>query len=122
MRPLQDQCFPTPYDEMNELFVSDVGAPISDLFSSFDRDPIGVASLAQVHKAVDRKTGTPVAVKVMHPSLEEYCEVDMRTVVVMLRVVKWVFPTFEFTWLGEVCLSPWHRADASADQARTDRK
>ncbi|KAG0146492.1 hypothetical protein CROQUDRAFT_657300 [Cronartium quercuum f. sp. fusiforme G11] len=101
MRPLQDQCLATPYVLIDRLFLDDVGVGISDLFDEFDPQPIGVASLAQVHRARDRLTGREVAVKVMHPSLEEYLEVDMRTVVVMLRFVKWVFPEFEFTWLGE---------------------
>jgi aarF domain-containing kinase len=64
MRPLQDKCEPTPIEEVDSLFLSDMGASTSDLFSSFEPVPIGVASLAQVHLAVDRKTGQEVAVKV----------------------------------------------------------
>jgi aarF domain-containing kinase len=69
MRPLQDQCFPTPLDELQALFLAETGAPMTYFFSSFDPDPIGVASLAQVHKAVE--SGRMVAVKCMHPHLEE---------------------------------------------------
>ncbi|KAH9819034.1 atypical/ABC1/ABC1-B protein kinase [Melampsora americana] len=101
MRPLQDQCLATPCNLIDKLFLEDVGAGIRDLFEEFDPAPIGVASLAQVHRAKDRQTGREVAVKVMHPTLEEYLAVDMQTVIVMLRFVKWVFPEFEFTWLGE---------------------
>lgn len=71
MRPLQDQCFPTPLDELQALFLAETGAPMTYFFSSFDPDPIGVASLAQVHKAVERESGRMVAVKCMHPHLEE---------------------------------------------------
>ncbi len=71
MRPLQDQCFPTPLEELQALFLAETGAPMSYFFSSFDPDPIGVASLAQVHKAVERESGRMVAVKCMHPHLEE---------------------------------------------------
>ncbi|POV97977.1 hypothetical protein PSTT_14725 [Puccinia striiformis] len=101
MKVLQDQCIPTPYPEINRLFVSDVGVEIDELFESFDPVPIGVASLAQVHRAVDIKTGKKLAVKVMHPTLEEYVKIDTVTVIYMLKFVKWVFPEFEFTWLGE---------------------
>lgn len=43
--------------------MSDMGAPISDLFDDFDPQPIGVASLAQVHVGHHRATGKKVAVK-----------------------------------------------------------
>lgn len=71
MKPLQDQCFPTALEDLQALFLSDVGAPLSTFFSSFDPVPIGVASLAQVHVATDRSSGRAVAVKIMHPELEE---------------------------------------------------
>lgn len=71
MKPLQDQCFPTPLEALQDLFLAETGAPMSYFFSSFDPEPIGVASLAQVHRAVDRETGRPVAVKCMHPDIEE---------------------------------------------------
>ncbi|KAM0752712.1 ABC1-domain-containing protein [Meredithblackwellia eburnea MCA 4105] len=101
MRPLQDQCQATPLADLQELFLSEMGAPLSTFFSTFDPEPIGVASLAQVHIATDRLSGQKVAVKIMHPDLEEFCKVDMKTTSLMLKMVKRVFPTFEFTWLGE---------------------
>ena len=70
MKPLQDQCKATPLAEIEQLFLTDVGQPMSTFFSTFDPTPIGVASLAQVHRATYRDTGEQVAVKVMHPDLE----------------------------------------------------
>ncbi|SCZ91250.1 BZ3500_MvSof-1268-A1-R1_Chr1-2g01286 [Microbotryum saponariae] len=101
MIPLQDQCKATPLAELQQLFLDDAGAPLSTFFSSFDPNPIGVASLAQVHRAILRDTGEQIAVKVMHPDLEEFSQIDMKTTTLMLRVVKSMFPSFEFTWLGE---------------------
>ena len=66
MRPLQDQCEPTSYEDIERLFVSDMGRPLSDIFDKFGREPIGVASLAQVHVAQLRESGEKVAVKVRH--------------------------------------------------------
>ena len=64
MRVLQDQCDPTPYEDIERLFITDMGQNIGDIFDDFNPDPIGVASLAQVHVGRYKKTGQLVAVKV----------------------------------------------------------
>jgi aarF domain-containing kinase len=64
MRPLQDQCDPTPYEQLEGLFKHDMGQGIEELFEDFDLNPVGVASLAQVHVATHKVTGKRVAVKV----------------------------------------------------------
>ncbi|KAN0132090.1 ABC1 family domain containing protein [Lactarius tabidus] len=101
MRPLQDKCDPTPYEDVNSLFVSDMGRPLSEIFDYFNPDPIGVASLAQVHIAHHRESGKTVAVKLQHPHLLEFSEIDMEMVELTLGWIKRWFPEFEFTWLGE---------------------
>ncbi|KZP34641.1 ABC1-domain-containing protein [Athelia psychrophila] len=101
MRPLQDKCEPTPYEDLEALFLSDMGAPISELFDDFDPEPIGVASLAQVHVGRHRETGKQVAVKLQHPHLAEFCDIDMKMVEVTLGWIKFWFPEFEFRWLAE---------------------
>ncbi|KAK8847609.1 hypothetical protein IAR55_005468 [Kwoniella newhampshirensis] len=101
MRPLQDQCFPTPIEDTDVMLRVDLGRGIDDLFTQFDARPIGVASLAQVHRAIDRGTGRPVAVKVQHADLQEFAAVDMVTVNFAINFVKYIFPDFEFSWLGE---------------------
>ncbi|KAG6866354.1 hypothetical protein C0991_005275 [Blastosporella zonata] len=101
MRPLQDRCEPTAYDAVDALFRTDIGQPITEVFDEFDPNPIGVASLAQVHIARLRETGEEVAVKLQHPHLAEFCEIDMKMVEATLGWIKYWFPEFEFTWLGE---------------------
>ncbi|KAF9012345.1 ABC1 family-domain-containing protein [Cyathus striatus] len=101
MRPLQDQCEPTSYHDIQDLFLKDIGTPVPELFDDFDPNPIGVASLAQVHIARHRPSGRMVAVKLQHPHLAEFCDIDMKMVEITLGWVKYWFPHFEFTWLGE---------------------
>lgn len=101
MIPLQDQCFPTPVEDVDAMLRKDLGMGIDDLFIDFEPNPIGVASLAQVHRAVDRRSGRPVAVKVQHAALEEFAAVDLAAVNVAIRFVKHVFPDFEFDWLAD---------------------
>jgi aarF domain-containing kinase len=101
MTPLQDQCSPTPIDEIDAMLKDDLGLGIDDLFIDFNPHPIGVASLAQVHRATDKRTGRPVAVKFQHADLQEFALIDMATVNFAISFVKHVFPDFEFGWLGE---------------------
>ena len=64
MRVLQDQCDPTPIEDLEQLFITDMGQDIHEIFDDFNPNPIGVASLAQVHVGRYKKTGQLVAVKV----------------------------------------------------------
>lgn len=101
MTPLQDQCFPSHIEDIDAMLKTDLGLGIDDLFTEFNPHPIGVASLAQVHRAVDRRTGQHVAVKFQHTDLQEFALIDMATVNFAISFVKHIFPEFEFGWLGE---------------------
>jgi aarF domain-containing kinase len=63
MRPLQDKCESSSLEDIEQMFVSDEGKHISDLFEEFNPKPIGVASLAQVHVGRLKGTGQEVAIK-----------------------------------------------------------
>ncbi|MFM1800301.1 MAG: hypothetical protein RLZZ117_2579 [Cyanobacteriota bacterium] len=54
----------------------DLGAPVSEVFSSLDKEPISAASLGQVHRGV-LKGGQNVAVKVQRPGLREQITLDL---------------------------------------------
>ncbi len=101
MRPLQDQNRPTPLPELEAMFRNETGMTFDEAFSEIDPKPIGVASLAQVHRAVDRKTGQALAIKMMHPDVERFSEVDMKTVTVLVKWVKRLLPDFSFEWLAD---------------------
>ncbi|ORZ26390.1 ABC1 family-domain-containing protein [Lobosporangium transversale] len=101
MEPLQDRCIPSSIESIQGLFLSDLGKPLSEIFSSFDLNPIGVASLAQVHRATLRSNGQEVAVKIQHPALSEFSAIDMRTIAALTEFIAYAFPEFEFFWLSE---------------------
>ncbi|KAI9259336.1 cupin-like domain-containing protein [Sporodiniella umbellata] len=101
MAVLQDQCQATSPEDVQALFLSDYGLPLEEVFETFDWTPLGVASLAQVHRAKLKKEPGWVAVKLQHPYLDEYCKVDMETVSFIIEMVKKVFPEFGFGWLAD---------------------
>lgn len=69
-----------------------------ELFSKFEEEPLGTASLAQVHKAT-LKDGSVVAVKVQHPYVQGNARVDLKTMEVLVKLMSFVFPEFKFQWL-----------------------
>ena len=88
-------------EDVHRVVKEDLGQSAEDLFSEFEETPRGTASLAQVHKAVLRKTGEVVAVKVQHRRVKKHSLVDMTTMDLLVRFVAKVFPEFSFMWLAE---------------------
>jgi predicted unusual protein kinase regulating ubiquinone biosynthesis (AarF/ABC1/UbiB family) len=54
----------------------DLGAPVDEIFSQLDREPISAASLGQVHRGT-LHNGERVAVKVQRPGLREQITLDL---------------------------------------------
>ncbi|EFE31476.1 uncharacterized protein ARB_01624 [Trichophyton benhamiae CBS 112371] len=98
--PLQDKCPVSSFESVQEMFLRDTGHTIDEIFSSFDPMPIGAASLAQVHVAVLRETGQKVAVKVQHPTLQEWAPLDLSLTRFTFSSLKRVFPEYDLEWLA----------------------
>lgn len=73
---LQNTVTPVPSDKVTAIIESELGAPIAELFESFDCEPLAAASMAQVHRAVLRD-GSEVAVKVQRPGVRQRIEIDI---------------------------------------------
>jgi len=73
---LQDRVAPIPTSTAKEIIQSELGRPLEEVFASFDEEPLGSASLSQVHRAT-LKGGEVVAVKVQRPRVADIIEVDL---------------------------------------------
>jgi len=98
--PLQDKCPVSSYKSIEDMFLKDTGEPLSDYFSEFAELPIGAASLAQVHLATIKETGQKVAVKVQHPSLAEWANLDLALTSFTFSTLKRFFPEYDLEWLS----------------------
>ncbi len=70
LKHLQDDVSPMPFDTVEKIIEEELHARISKLFESFEEQPLGSASLGQVHGAVLRD-GRSAVVKVQRPNLRE---------------------------------------------------
>jgi ubiquinone biosynthesis protein len=66
LQKLQDTVKPIPAGVAQQIIERELGAPVDEVFASFDPVPLGSASIGQVHKAV-LSGGETVAVKVQRP-------------------------------------------------------
>src|SRR3989338_8347499 len=71
-----------PFSEIHKIFMEDVGETAGKFFKSFDENPIGSASIAQVYKAVLKDSphggagGSEEAGKIRRPGIEKVFEAD----------------------------------------------
>lgn len=90
LRSLRTEVTPMPFSEVQAVIAEEYGAPDTAVFQSIDPVAMGSASMAQVHRAVVRDTGTPVAVKVQRRGIYETMSRDvqlMRRAIRLLRVL-----------------------------------
>jgi ubiquinone biosynthesis protein len=80
----RDQVPAEPWSVVEQVVAEELGRPVDELFSSFDRTPLAAASIAQVHAATLR-TGEDVVVKVQRPQVATLVRAD-------LRVMSWIAP------------------------------
>jgi ubiquinone biosynthesis protein len=74
-----------PFPVIRALVERELGAPLDRLFAGFDEEPIGAASIAQVHRARHRN-GSRLAVKVQRPGVAAVLRSDFR----VLRRLAWL--------------------------------
>uniref|UniRef100_A0A182JC41 Protein kinase domain-containing protein n=1 Tax=Anopheles atroparvus TaxID=41427 RepID=A0A182JC41_ANOAO len=98
MKVLHSNAPQNPVEDLYRVIRQDLRVEPDELFESFDPQPLGTASLAQVHRATLRD-GREVAVKVQHPYVKGNSIVDIKTMEVLVKLVAWTFPDFKFQWL-----------------------
>lgn len=67
---LQDNVKPFTYEEVEQIVSKELGVRVSKAFMSFEKEPVGSASLGQVHRAALRD-GRDVVVKIQRPNIKE---------------------------------------------------
>ncbi|KAL5183693.1 Protein ACTIVITY OF BC1 COMPLEX KINASE 8, chloroplastic [Glycine soja] len=74
---LCDRAPPTPFDVVKLVLENELGQGINDVFDRFDVEPLGSASIAQVHRARLKGDTGDVVVKVQHPGIQDLMMTDI---------------------------------------------
>ncbi|MCD6413910.1 MAG: AarF/ABC1/UbiB kinase family protein [Elusimicrobia bacterium] len=76
LQKLQDSVPSFRWEEAEKIIQKESGKQISEIFTSFEKEPFAAASIAQVHKA-ELKSGEKVVVKIQRPNIENVIETDL---------------------------------------------
>lgn len=76
LQKLQDTASPMKPGSALRIAEAELGSPVDEIFSDFDPEPLGAASIGQVHRAT-LHTGETVAVKIQRPEAGSRVESDL---------------------------------------------
>jgi len=88
MSPLQDECPSRPFHVVKSIVESEFGKDLEQIFSFFEENPIGAASIGQVHRATLKRDGSRVVVKIMYPGVEDVFRGDVRTIKMFCEIAQ----------------------------------
>ncbi|MCO6523269.1 MAG: phosphotransferase [Snodgrassella sp.] len=74
---LQNNTHPLPIADIRDIIQAQLSQPLDTIFSHIEAQPIGSASIAQVHRAT-LTSGEQVAIKVKRPGIESTVTADLR--------------------------------------------
>lgn len=100
---LQDEVPAAPLAGIAAQIEQDFGRPLAKIFTWFSPEPVGAASLAQVHLA-RLPSGQEVVVKVLRPGIATLVETDLAAIKLAIRWLKFykrISQRVDLDWLAE---------------------
>ena len=74
-----DDCNPISFNEIEKILKKEYGKDLSKVFDCIEEEPIGSASVSQVHKAI-LKTGEEVAIKIKRKDITKTIAKDIKRI------------------------------------------
>jgi predicted unusual protein kinase regulating ubiquinone biosynthesis (AarF/ABC1/UbiB family) len=87
LEALQDDVPPASYKAIKKTFSKAFRKQPTEVFRTFEKEPIAAASLGQVHQATNA-AGEKLAVKILYPNVATIIKVDLRVLGWAIRVYK----------------------------------
>ena len=101
LNTLNNQTVALAWPAIQSHLQEQLGSKLDEL--TIDHEPIGTASLAQVHRAIRKSDGQELVLKIQYPGVAEAIDSDMNLFKNMLKLTRMVPQTREFDqWFDEV--------------------
>ena len=102
LHTLEENTHALDWPIIHEILIQELGQSRVDTLD-IEQEPIGTASLGQVHKAVIKETGEVICLKVQYPGVAQAIDSDLNAVAQLLKLARLVSfgPAFD-DWLEEV--------------------
>jgi len=97
---LMDHLPAIPFEQVTAIIERDLQASIDRLFDEVDPDPLGSASIAQVHRATTHD-GDDVVVKVIKPGIRDVITSDLKLLEFLGVFLQWILPRYQPTQIIE---------------------
>jgi predicted unusual protein kinase regulating ubiquinone biosynthesis (AarF/ABC1/UbiB family) len=97
---LRDSAPTVSFKQMKRVIEEDLEEPISEVFASFEEEPIAAASIGQVYRAT-LLDGREVAVKVQYPGVASAVRADMQNLDMIMRLLKRMTPGMDVKAITE---------------------
>ena len=101
LETLQDRAPVVPFDEIRGVVEAGLGAPLEELFASFDREPMATASIAQTHVATTLGAAR-VGVKVQRPGADATMRSDLDLLYLAAQVLEASIDEMQLLGLSDV--------------------
>lgn len=94
LKKLQDEVPPLGFAEIKQAVEASLGAPLEELYVSFEEKPLAAASIGQVHRAVLKTPDGPVdvVVKVQRPGIRTVVASDLELLHGLAKLIERTIP------------------------------
>lgn len=114
---LRTQVKPLPFETIKDVIEKELGRPAEELFSEISPEPLGSASIAQVHPG-RLKNGDKVVLKVQRPAIKEIMANDIELMMRAVRILKVTMGTGELIDFKMIIQELWKTSQEEMDFMR----
>lgn len=114
---LQDDVPPASYAKISKTFFNSFNKQPTEVFRTFEKEPIAAASLGQVHQATNG-AGDKLAVKILYPNVATVIKVDLRVLGWAIKVYKNFVPVQQIERVHEQLADMLQRETDLENEAR----